>query len=127
MDLIESQFLAIKERDRYCGASLTRNGSGTAVVTVPNVELPTGWNKPRTTVYFIVPNGYPMAKPDCFWADADLRLASGAMPANTGGNAGEGVPPGSLWFSWHANTWNPNKDALVTYMGMILGRLKEAR
>lgn len=127
MDVIELQFLAIKERDRFGAATLTRHGSGAAVVTVPDIELPPGWNKPRTTVYFIAPVGYPMAKPDCFWADPDLRLASGSMPASSGHNAGEGVPPGSVWFSWHANTWNANKDTLLGYLGMIVGRLREVR
>jgi len=52
------------------------------VIRVPQVVLPAGWNKQSTNVSFIAPQGYPFAKPDCFWTDADLRLANGALPQN---------------------------------------------
>jgi hypothetical protein len=52
------------------------------LVRIPNVPLPEGWSQPSTEIRFVVPNGYPYAAPDCFWADMALRLRGGAMPKN---------------------------------------------
>jgi hypothetical protein len=100
---------------------------GTTLVTVTNVMLPPGWNQPMTTVRFLVPVGYPMARPDCFWADAALRLASGAMPQSAGVNTVSGTSEQGLWFSWHLGAWNPITDSLLTYVRVIQRRLSEPR
>ena len=55
---------------------------GSRVISIPHVALPAGWNKPQTAVHLVVPQGYPFAQPDCFWAEQDLRLSSGALPQN---------------------------------------------
>jgi hypothetical protein len=64
---------------------------------------------------------------DCFWTDADLRLASGANPMNTGGNPIPHIGVPHLWFSWHVGTWNPNNDSLLTYFYVIRRRLSDPR
>ena len=127
MDLIDQQFAALKDRARYAGATLKRLTNGTGVVTIPDFPLPQGWNKQRTTVYFVVPVGYPMARPDTFWTDLDLKLSSGGPALNTGENNNHGLPQQLRWFSWHPATWNPNRDTLITYVGMIAKRLQDAR
>jgi Prokaryotic E2 family E len=130
MDIIQEQFDALKKWDRYSEAKLTRLSNGTAVVAIPNFQLAPGWNKRSTTVYFVVPVGYPTAKPDTFWADSDLHLASGAEPqASNRSNDSHGLPDkrNLLWFSWHAQTWNPNRDSLSTYAAVIDRRLREPR
>jgi len=109
------------------GADWKQVGDGSHVITVPDVELPDGWNAKRTTVRFVAPVGYPVSKPDCFWADPGLRLNSGAIPANTGQN---NLPDGSspqLWFSWHVQRWSPNFDTLLTYFRTIKNRFREVR
>jgi hypothetical protein len=108
-------------------ATLQRLPSGAYLVVVPDFPLPPGWSKPSTSIRFIAPVGYPLAKPDCFWADPDLRLASGGPPMNTGGNQIPEVPLSQLWFSWHVAAWDPNADSLVTYFHVIKNRLREAR
>ena len=101
---------------------------GTVLIELPNVPLPAGWNQTHTTVYFLVPNGYPMATPDCFWTDGTLRLADGAMPMNSGANALPGMEhQHTLWFSWHVRSWNPAQDDLLTYFRVIENRLREVR
>lgn len=67
-------------RERFGEAHVDTMASGTMLVTVPGVRLPQGWSKASTAIRFLIPPGYPFAQPDCFWADADLRLASGAIP-----------------------------------------------
>lgn len=94
---------------------------GASLVTVPDVVLPSGWNQQTTTVYFHAPAGYPMAKPDCFWADATLRLAGGNMPQSSGMSVCNGMPGQLTWFSWHVN-WNPVTDTLLTYVRVIQDR-----
>ena len=100
---------------------------GTMLVTLVGVQLPTGWNQPTTTVNFVVPTGYPVAQPDCFFADIGLRLANGAMPQSSGLNTLPGTNESRLWFSWHVASWNPVADSLLTYLRVIQRRLAEAR
>lgn len=115
-------------RQRFSEADVRPGASDTMLVTVPNVRLPEGWSKPSTTVHFVIPSGYPYAHLDCFWADADLKLANGAVPQNTGQVPLPGVPELLLWFSWHLTTpWDPNRDTLTTWMNVILNRMKEIR
>lgn len=98
---------------------------GSQLISIPQVALPAGWNKPHTVVHLVAPLGYPYAQPDCFWADPDLRLTSGAVPQNAG--LGTPIPhtPGqpALWFSWHLQVWNAARDDLMTWLTVIRQRL----
>ena len=112
----------------FPGSRLENLSNGAAAITVPDVSLPPGWSKSKTHVYFVAPAGYPFAKPDCFWADGDLRLASGATPQATGNNAFPvPAPTPLLWFSWHLAQWDPNRDTLLTYLYGIRGRFRDLR
>lgn len=99
---------------------------GTTVIRIPGVILPVGWNRAATEVRFVVPVGFPMARPDCFWADTDLRLATGAMPQNSGMTPVTGTQDVRLWFSWHLLGWNPLTDTVLTYARVIMDRLRRA-
>jgi hypothetical protein len=92
---------------------------GTHVVTVPDYPLPPGWNRRTATLRFVVPVGYPLANPDSFWTDGDLRTEAGGMPMNTALQQPWPDEPPFLWFSWHPSAWNPQKDSLLGYLGMI--------
>jgi hypothetical protein len=108
-------------------ATLSPLASGAAIIRVPNFALPAGWSKSATTIYFLAPVGYPFSKPDCFWADADLRLSSGGMPQSAQIQAiPETVEP-LLWFSWHVAQWHPSRDTLISYFYVVKTRLKEAK
>ena len=125
MDVIEQQFADLEVR--FPATKRRGLANGTSLLEIPNFSLPDGWNKTQTTVAFIVPAGYPYARPDCFWADLDLRLSSGAMPANSGTNPGTGGAQPMLWFSFHPTYWNPNTDSLITYTNVIRARFAERR
>jgi hypothetical protein len=109
------------------GAASTRLTSG-FLITVPDVRLPEHekWSAPNTSIRFIVPNGYPFASPDCFWADQSLRLRNLALPQATNVQQIPETTQTGLWFSWHARAWNPSQDSLVTYFNVILNRLRQA-
>lgn len=118
-DLLQRQLAALE--CSYPGAQLRLAADGSHVVTAP-VPLPPGWSDKRTTVAFVVPHAYPAAQLDCFYADPHLRLAGGAMPANSGIQPLEGQP--HLWFSWHLQQpWNPMQHSLLTYIRFITERL----
>lgn len=106
-------------------SALVKEVEGSAIlITVPEVELPLGWNKKSTAIHFFAPHGYPYAKPDCFWADEDLRLASGAIPQNTSTtNPMPGLGKPTIWFSWHTEQWNASRDDLMTWLASINDRL----
>lgn len=112
----------------FPGAQLLASSDGTQLVIVPAIRLPTGWSQQSTHVRFVVPAGYPYAAPDCFWADPNLRLGSGAMPQNTQlGNPTPSQPdPSMLWFSWHlaGGSWNPGVSDLMTYIQVIKKRFE---
>lgn len=124
MEIVDQHFERLKAN--YPDAELAQHSDGSAIVTVPEVDLPYGWNKQRTTIRFVVPVGYPVARPDCFWADLDLRLKHGGMPGNTGFNNIHNLSQ-YLWFSYHPSIWNPNDDDFITYMNVIRRRLADAR
>lgn len=112
--------------ERIPGAHwIEMHGHGRLVV-LPSVPLCEGWTKTATEVQFFVPQGYPYAKPDCFWTDGDLRLSSrpSALPQNTQFN-NPGFPQlnSKLWFSWHLLHWDPSRDDLLTWVASIRDRL----
>jgi hypothetical protein len=125
MPIADQQFALLQQY--FAEAVMRPLPSSGQLITVPKVQLPSGWSQPATTVYFIAPVGYPLAKPDCFWADPNLRLSNGSMPQAANITPIPEVGQGQLWFSWHANQWNPNRDNLLTYMRVIEARLKQAR
>jgi len=112
---------------RYPNAQAHEIPNAGTLVTLPTLIVPTGWNKQTTSVHFFAPVGYPFAKPDCFWADEDLRLASGALPqAANLGTPMQGLGKPALWFSWHMEQWNANRDSLLTWLASINERLTRA-
>jgi hypothetical protein len=126
MHPVEAQFEAL--RSSYPTAEREPLGDGSFVITVPRVVIPSGWTAQEATIRFLVPVGYPTARPDCFWADESLRLSNGQIPQNTGSNA---IPGGAStplrWYSWHLTHWSPNSDTLTTYVNVIRKRFAEAR
>ena len=110
---------------RHPQATASASAGGGMVISVPDVELPAGWNKPSTGVHFWAQQGYPYAKLDCFWTDTDLLLASGNPPQNTG-RTGPPELAGLLWFSWHTDHWNPGRDDFLTWMASVRDRLNRA-
>jgi hypothetical protein len=115
-------------RAAYPGAVVEPRPDGSFLIRLPEVPLPPGWSQPSVAITFVVPVGYPMARPDCFWADAGLRLGNGAgLPSNTAMNTTYGGSQPLLWFSYHASAWNPNQDTLLTYARVVRRRLSEVR
>jgi len=125
MTPIEEQFAILNEE--YPAAVLTPLMDGSFTVTIPGVHLPVGWSASVSTVRFVIPVGYPASRPDCFWADNELRLASGATPQNSGANPLPHHSGPLLWFSWHVQSWSPNSDTLTTYMNVIRRRFNETK
>jgi hypothetical protein len=126
MTPLQQQFEAL--RAEYASATLEPLSSGAALVSIPDFPLPSGWSAALTTVRFLAPVGYPLAKPDCFWASPELRLQNGGMPQSTNQTPiPETNGAAQLWFSWHVNQWNPNRDGLVTYVRVIEQRLRQAQ
>lgn len=129
--------IQLKELAEHCAANgfqppvPTLMPNGGVLICIPAVSV-TGWNRAAADVLFVAPPGYPAAQPDCFWVEPNnFRLASNETPKN----ASDGNPiPGDLvpgrsttWFSWHVQSWNPNRDSLITFFKVILSRLTPAR
>lgn len=124
MKSIQDQFADLAKT--FPGATLAPV-NGLQLVVIPNVPLPKGWSQPCTHIRFVIPNGYPYAAPDCFWADHTLRLDQGRMPQFARiGQLTPGQPdPNTLWFSWHVNAaWNAATCELMTYVKVIRRRFE---
>jgi len=126
MTPLQQQFDAL--RAEFPSATIEPLPSGAALISIPEFQLPPGWSQPRTTVRFLAPVGYPLAKPDSFWASPQLRLQNGAMPQAANQSPVpevNGAP--QLMFSWHLGKWNPNRDCLLTYLRVIEQRLRQVQ
>lgn len=125
MNVIEEQLKQLLEL--HPDATVTALPDGSTFVAVPKVRIPPGWNMAEGAVAFVIPAGFPTARPDCFWADAGLLLANGGQPANSNPQ----VPPGTTtmrrWFSWHLLNWYPNRDTIYTYLDFCLERFRNCR
>ena len=132
--MIEMQFQELmKHSCRYgCkGAQLIALPSGGNLIEIPKLKVE-GWNRSTTNLLFLLPPGYPSGAPDCFWVEPKgFRLENGGTPINS--NDANPIPGDvnpertTTWFSWHVESWNPNRDTLVTYFNVILSRLSPAR
>ncbi len=121
---LDSQLQRLAER--HPGTTWVDCGNHGLLVSMPSFALPPGWNKQFTQVKFLVPQGYPYSKPDCFWADPDLRLQAQPhqMPQNTQINPTVPQAAGMVWFSWHLQQWNPNRDDLFSWVACMRDRLQ---
>lgn len=132
--MLEAQLEELKERvsQRNWGTEVTMADmpNGGKLIRVVGIPL-TGWNRPLANVLFVAPPGYPGAMPDCFWVEeAGLRLANGGTPQNTNDAnpiPGDGQTRSTTWFSWHVQSWNPNRDSLTSFFHSIMDRLRPAR
>lgn len=106
-------------------AEVVNESDGTSSVLIPKVPLPDGWSQAESSVGFVVPNGYPAAQPDCFYADHALRLASGSMPMNSGFQSLRATE--MLWFSWHLASWAPHRDDALSYLRFVESRFRNAK
>jgi len=114
-------------RERFPASSLTANADGSWTVEVRDVPLdPQRWSQSSTTMRFILPVGYPAAKPDCFYADPELRLRGGAMPQASNIQALPHSGINQLWFSWHVDYWNAARDSIFTFVRVVQVRLAAA-
>jgi len=122
MDAINAQ---LEEVRRHHSMAHLEASSGHRVLVVPDLRLPSGWCKETATVRVLVPAGYPHVKPDCFFTEATLRLATGAEPASSNLQA---VLGGQYrWFSWHLAAWDPVNGSLAQYVRFCQQRLREVR
>lgn len=126
---IEAQLAKLSEKELVRHWEMP-DGSTLIEVSDQDLRPAEAWSKQRTTILFFAPLGFPQARPDCFWADDDLRLSGGALPTNS---APQSIPNAPveigqrLWFSWHVSSWDPQKDTLSTYLDVIRQRLKDPR
>ena len=125
MTPLEEQFEIL--RTDFPHARLERLPDGANIVVIPGFRLPPGWSKTETELKFVAPVGYPFSRPDCFWTESDLRLATGAPPQNTGATPIPNQTAPHLWFSWHVSAWNPNSDSLLTYLHVIQRRFEDLK
>lgn len=83
------------------------------VCIVPGLATGEAWDPPTTEIRFVLAQGYPQSRPDCFFARPDLRLKSGRAPQNA--QPQRLGTEQHLWFSWHLTAWDPATDGLTRF------------
>lgn len=127
MDILDRQFAALSAQ--YPTAMRSQIANGGTLIEIADFALGPGWNRSSAKLTFLLPPGYPSAQPDCFWLEpSPIRLADGSTPqASNDANPVPGLGPRGTWFSWHLQSWNPNRDEILTYVSVINQRLSPAR
>ena len=123
--VLERHFARFQER--YDAAEIRELPSGAALITVPDIPIPPGWNTDIATIRFIAPVGYPNAQPDCFWTLPAMQLSDGTVPTNSNTSQIPETTDDWFWFSWHVGSgqWKPNRDDLLTYFSVLMSRFKK--
>ena len=91
------------------------------IISIPDFNLPKGWNLSKSDIHFDIPFCYPFCNPINFYVDKDLRLASGRLPVFI--NYLTFNNKKYLRFEYKVDAWNPNHDDLLTYVWVIKSRL----
>jgi hypothetical protein len=114
-------------RARFPQARTDGLTDGSLVLTIANFPLPDGWSLKSVDICFVLSPAYPVAKPDCFFADEKLRLADGRMPSNARIQPHPMTQHPAMWFSYHGVTWKADRDTYLSFVRMIERRLAEVR
>ena len=121
IDLVGAQLQSL--RKRHPSARVEQASDGQRCLVVPDVKTVPGWNVDRVTLRVVIPAGYPHTKLDCFYTEAQLRLASGAEPQSSALQPAFGGQ--YRWFSWHVGTWDASTASLDQYVNFCRRRLRE--
>lgn len=121
LQAVEEQLKKLKEF--YPSAKVTERMDGSIFIEVPDLPMPSGWDKQRITIYLNLPPGYPTAKPNGFETDADVCLADGRRPSSgCGQHAIDGRTylhfcwqPGAPWANDPHELWKRVKFALMRF------------
>jgi hypothetical protein len=127
---LDAQFHELQEylsRKRMAPAIMRKLPSGAALISVPDVPVPDGWNRTTATITFLAPCGYPFASPAHFWVEPGrFRRANGAFGVFSHDNRPmpEDVPDRSAtWFMVRPQSWWPSRDTLFTFFRVAVERL----
>lgn len=118
--LLAAQLLEVQRR--WPDATLTPVGDGSFMIGL-TVKLIDGWSANEATVRFQVSSGFPMANPQHFWTNLDLKLKSGAPPDCTRLEACPLERESWTRFYYRVASWSPLHDTLMTYVNVIRRRL----
>jgi hypothetical protein len=114
-------------REQFPAADLKNLEDGSRLIQIPGMPLADGWNRRTVDVAFVASPAYPVAAPDSFFTEPDLRLADGSIPANTGFQSLPGANVPWLWFSYHSVGWAPQRGTYLAYARVIQARLATLR
>jgi hypothetical protein len=123
MDAVDTQLREVQ--GLYPGAECVRGADGARFLVVPCIPLPPGWSSELANIRVAVPIGFPHVKPDCFYTDDHLKLASGGEP--TASRVQVALGGSFRWFSWHLTSWDPVRGSLAQYVRFCERRLRDAR
>ena len=113
-----------KLRTEFGGCEVRPQPDGSVVLALGPVALDSGWGQAESRVFLVVPPGYPDQRPQSFFADGGLKLASGSEPKCSGQNTVAGEP--ATYFCWNPQVWDPSKDDLWKYAKLMAERFDEA-
>ena len=96
--------------ERFRAVEPRRLPSGTTLVTVPLVPLPSGWSAATTSVRFLVPASYPFAALDCFWVLVNQQLQPGSYEVDWDASA---YPSGVYYYKLESGSFTETKKMVL--------------
>jgi len=122
MQLLEEEELYLQGK----GFEFTALDRGAELhLVIHKFPLPTAYVPQNVDLLIRLPAGYPNAKPDMFWTDPWVSLASGQAPQAANVKEIYGDRPWQRWSRhWNAK-WRPGVDGIETFLGSIRNELQK--
>jgi len=114
-------------QDKQYDFSVGRDTAGFVCVIIRGLKLASIYKQRVADLLVRLPPGFPMARPDMFWTEPHIQLATGAFPVCA--NTFDVNYDGRQWQRWSrhldASQWRPGRDNLQTFLGIIRRELQE--
>ncbi len=94
-------------------------------VVVHEYALPQGYRPSVVDLLLRLPVNFPLAAPDMFWTDPEVRLSSGGYPAASSHFEEYGGRRWQRWSRHFAQAWRVGTDNLRTFWGSIRRELQK--
>lgn len=104
-------------KKEFADLTVSQQPDGRIHVEITGFKLPDGWSPNPTTIFFIIPQGYPQAVPTEFFAEPSVRGPAGRNPNYTS----QQQVDGKTWtrFCWRPQQWDMSSETIWNYVKFI--------
>jgi len=115
---------AERVRAAYPRVTVVEQPVGTRWVEIGDLELPSGWDPPRSRIAIEVPSDFPQTKPNGFFVEPGLTAPPGFPTPPPSGEERQGKNWAHVCYQHQ--TWVPERENLWRYIKAMLRWFAEA-